>query len=325
VEFTISFFAGVVGQYDLSRRMMQPRVVIILINYNNEYHTIECIRSLNEVSYDNFRIVVVDNGSQRSSLEAVMNNCRDVELISAGANLGFAGGNNVGIRKALMMNADYVLLLNNDTLVDARFLDPLVNAMERNSTLGAVSGTICNHPDVDTIWYAGGTFVPWRAIGMHLHMNEPYPKVLTLTPAFVTFISGCLMLIRSSVLRSIGFFDEKLFMYFEDLEFSVRLLKNGYRLGYVPASRIYHKILHKGDTPFTVYYGIRSRLVLINSCLGGMIKVIAFSATVLTLTVRLIQWRLRSPNLYRAALMAIRDYRKDEYGAGAGATLRYPE
>src|SRR5260370_39937624 len=108
-------------------------------------------------------------------------------------------------------------------------------------------------------------------------------------------------------------------MYYEDLEYSLRLMRNGYRLKYVPESRIFHKIRHQANTPFTVYYGFRSRLILIGLCLTDSRKIIAWVSVVVTLMVRLVQWRIGSPRLFDAALRAIKDYYSGTYGIGAGS------
>ncbi len=304
---------------------MKPHIAIILVNYNNEYHTIECLHSLAKISYRNIHIIVVDNGSKDSSVESLRKEHAGVEIISAHKNLGFAGANNVGIQKALSMTVDYILMLNNDTVVDSGFLEPLVDAMEGDSTLGAVSGTICYHPDVNRIWYAGGEFLSWRAAVLHRYEGKEYQRVVGLTPTPITFITGCLFLMRADAVRKIGLLDEKLFMYYEDLEYSLRLQKNGYELKYIPSSRIYHKIKHQGNTPFTVYYGVRSRLVFMDLCLSGVRKIFARVTVIASILIRLIQWRISSPRLVHAAIVAIKDYRAGVYGIGWGSAIRYPE
>src|SRR5258707_6517474 len=221
-----------------SLTMPRPSVAIILINYNNEHHTIECIRSLRQISYNNFSILVVDNGSMQSSIDSL---CHEtgIELICAGVNLGFAGANNVGIRRALAVKSKYVLFLNNDSLVNPDFLELLIVALELDKGAGAAGGTVCYHPEITKVWYGGGHFVFWRGSGYHDYLNSSFDAIRKLPPKYVTFVTGCLMLVRASVFETVGLLDDRLFMYFEDVEFSFRLINSGFILLYVPRRRIY--------------------------------------------------------------------------------------
>ena len=291
----------------------QPSVALILLNYNSAHHTIDCLRSLENVLYENLRILVVDNGSTDDSLAAIRSASAGTEIIETGQNLGFAGGNNVGIKHLLASRPEYILLLNNDTLVEPDFLLQLVARMERDPGSGAAGGTICYHPEVDSIWYAGGDYVFWRATGIHRFLDKPRAIVDNLRTADVSFITGCLMLIRASVLEEIGLLDERFFMYTEDLEFSLRLMRAGHRLVYEPTAVIYHKIRHRGDTPLTVYYGLRSRLILVRYCVFGWKKLIASSYLAVVLSVKLVAWYWKKADLFRSGLMAVSDFRKGNF------------
>src|SRR5258707_1605009 len=154
-----------------SLTMPRPSVAIILINYNNEHHTIECIRSLRQISYNNFSILVVDNGSMQSSIDSL---CHEtgIELICAGVNLGFAGANNVGIRRALALKSKYVLFLNNDTLVNPDFLELLIVALELDKGAGAAAGNKGYFPRDAKGMHCGRRFVILWWTGYHEDLNH---------------------------------------------------------------------------------------------------------------------------------------------------------
>ena len=304
---------------------MRPDVVIILINYNNHGQTIECISSLNKCSYRNFKILVVDNGSEHPSIETVRKAHQNVEIVETGTNLGFAGGNNFGIRSALSKEPKYILLLNNDTIVEHDFLDALVDTLESDESIAVGGGMICYHPRTDTIWYGGGKFVFWRVTAVHSDMEQRADKQSALVSKDVTFITGCMMLIRTDVLKTTGLLDERFFMYCEDVEFCRRLVRLGYRLRYVPESKIFHKIHHGGETPFTVYYGVRSRFYLVEICLHGLEKYVGNIYLNCVTALKLLYWRKKRPELFQAASAGLRDFRRGITTRASNISLRYPE
>src|SRR5690349_12247575 len=142
--------------------MNLPKVTIIILNWNQPHYTLACLKSLQKISYPDFKVIVLDNGSVDDSLaqiEALLSQLNfEVELIANGVNLGFAEGNNIGIRQALKQEADYVLLLNNDTEVAPGFLEPLVEFAERKPEAGIVGPKIYYYDEPQRIWSAGGLF-----------------------------------------------------------------------------------------------------------------------------------------------------------------------
>jgi GT2 family glycosyltransferase len=188
------------------------------------------------------------------------------------------------------------------------------------------SGTICYFPQRDRIWYAGGRFVFWRGSSIHEHMDAQYDSLSESEAREVTFLSGCLMLFRTSVLQKIGFLNERLFMYFEDAEISVRAMRAGYRLLYVPNSRIYHKIHHQGLTPFTLYYGVRSRLIFIETVLSGWRRMLATTYFFAVLSVKMMKWYFTNRLLFKTVTVALQDYHSGVSDAGrVFSVARYPE
>lgn len=220
----------------------EPLVYVILVNYKGLQDTIECIESLKDITYKNYKIIVVDNASLDNSVEILKSTYSDeIILIDLKENLGFAGGNNEGIKLAVKENADYVLLLNNDTIVDKNFLQALVKRAEENEKTGIVGGKIYYFDDKNLIWYAGAKINSFtgstRHIGVDQYDEGQFNKVID-----VDYVTGCLMLLPVEVIKKVGMMNEEYFLYYEETDWSVRIKKAGYKLLYEPQSIIYHKV-----------------------------------------------------------------------------------
>ena len=219
---------------------MEPRVAIILVNYNGCKDTIECVQSLLEITYQNYTIFVVDNASTEE--KRVQDNLllqRNVRILQSNANLGFSGGNNLALQVAIKEGFDYILLLNNDTIVEADFLSELIHTAERDREIGIVAGKIYFYHDKQRIWAAGGEYS--RITGITVQYGGEEREELN-RPRDLTFATGCLMLIPCHVVEKVGLLEEKLFLYSEDTDYCQRVLDAGYRIRYVPTAKIYHKI-----------------------------------------------------------------------------------
>lgn len=243
---------------------VNKKVSIILVNYKNYNDTIKCLESLEKVNYPNMSIIVIDNNSEDDSLMILKKRENDkVKVLESGYNGGFAFGNNCGIRKALEDKSDYVLLLNNDTIVDCDFLAPLLRVAENDKSVGIVSSRIMFYPDIDRIWYAGGK-VDWdnlRAIhfGLKEKISEKYLQKST-----VDFASGCCMLISRNAIQETGLLPEEYFMYYEDMDYCIMVADKGFKIEYVPESVIYHCVSSSsgGDgSPFTIEWQARARRI----------------------------------------------------------------
>jgi GT2 family glycosyltransferase len=300
---------------------MNPQVITLILNYNQAQDTIECVQCLKESIYKNLEIIVIDNGSTDDSESIIRTAHQDITIVQTGSNLGFCGGNNFGINIAIKQNPKYILLLNNDTIVEPNFLEPMVSAMECDEKAAAAGGTICYYPDKQKIWYAGGKFVFWKASSLSNYSGKNIKSINKLRKQNVSFITGCMMLIRTNVLSSVGFLDEKFFMYFEDAEFSLRMIKAGFHLLYVPQSRIYHKIHNRSDQLLPMYFTVRNRLLLISIATYGLSRIIAKSYFFFTFTLKMIYLKTRKPKLYLAARYGLEDYRKKLFYEGRGLSL----
>lgn len=234
---------------------MTPALVfIVILNWNGWQDTVACVESCHRLIWPNFRIVIVDNGSIDGSEEFLRRRLTDVEIIQSGSNLGYAGGNNVGIQHAMNSGADYVWLLNNDTVADPEALPALVEAMETDPSAGIAGSKIYYHQDPHRIWFAGGIWAKGRLRLRHLgahKLDEGQFDELRETGS----VSGCSMLVRSAVIRNIGLMDESYFLYWEDTEWCAKALAKGYRVLFVPGSHIWHKVsASAGKSAFIQYY-----------------------------------------------------------------------
>ena len=242
---------------------MDKKVYIILLNYNGWKDTVECVKSLAVIKGTDTHIVVVDNCSTDDSVEKLKAELPDeVTLLQADENNGFSAGNNIGIRYALKNQADYVLLLNNDTVTDQDFLTPLVEFASRTPDCGCISSRIYYYYEKNKIWFDGGAFHPYNCRAEHYRFNEDGSTVTGIHEA--TFISGCCMLIPATVIRKIGLMDERYFLYVEDTEYSLRIQKAGYKLYWDADHHFYHKVSAStgNKSKLSQYYEIRNRYLI---------------------------------------------------------------
>ncbi|MCF7907242.1 glycosyltransferase family 2 protein [Patescibacteria group bacterium] len=146
---------------------LAKKVFIVIPHWNHREVLKDCLFSLQKIKYPNYKIVVSDNGSEDGSPDFIQKNFPEFFLLENKKNLGFAGGCNQGIKWSLKQGADYILLLNNDTIVAPDFLDKLVEAAEADKNVGIVGSKIYYYDQPKKIWFAGGDFIKWRASGKH--------------------------------------------------------------------------------------------------------------------------------------------------------------
>jgi GT2 family glycosyltransferase len=221
--------------------MTNPLVYIIVLTWNGKKDTLECLSSLKQLVYPNYRVLVVDNASVDGSTEQVKSQFPDVELIVNKDNFRFAGGNNVGIEYALSKNADYILLLNNDTIVDPNFITELVTTAESDSQIGIVGPKMYYYTDPKRIWYAGGKIEWWKGWISHIGIREIDNEQYCQTKE-TDFISGCCVLVKREVVETIGILDTAYYIYGEDVDWCIRAFRAGYRLMFEPRAKIWHKL-----------------------------------------------------------------------------------
>lgn len=312
---------------------INQKVAIVLLNYNGYKDTIGCFESLQAITYSKYNVIIVDNDSPDNSMENIadymsennieyisfdstvmaMNHLEKtpkVTLIKSSYNGGYGHGNNIGIKYALNNGADYILVLNNDTVVEPDFLEPMVQMCENDKNIGIASGKIYFYDRPDTIWFNGGKFSPCTAKVEHFNFNEKDVGQIPQEP--VTFISGCMWLIPKKVFEDVGFINEEYFMYVEDLEFCQRVLKKGYTLDVIKKGNVYHKVggITGGKySSFSVFWRTKNMNKLISTMESKLCRLSAYMIFNFKTIVQLI--RAKKISLLKDVSKAIFSFKKD--------------
>ncbi|MEX1238609.1 MAG: glycosyltransferase family 2 protein [Cyclobacteriaceae bacterium] len=251
---------------------MYPLVTIITINYNQLKLTCELLDSLRKIAYPAVEIIVVDNHSKEDPTSVITEKYPEAKLIVSAENLGFAGGNNLGIKAS---TGDYILFLNNDTEVHPDFLEPLVSLFESNAKAGAASSKILYHNSGETIQYAGSSSIdPFtgrsKSIGYGEKDNGQHNALRETELAH-----GAAMMVPRRAIDKVGLMPEFFFLYYEEVDWCESIKKAGYKIYFVPDSKVYHKesmSVGKGSTLKT-YYMTRNRVLYMRRNTTGLKKI----------------------------------------------------
>lgn len=325
------------------------RVAVIVLNWNGGETTLGCLRSLRLLDHQDVRTIVVDNGSIDDSVATIREQFPEVTLIQTGANLGYAGGNNAGIRVALDDAATrYLLLLNNDTHVHPRLVSEMVSIAEGSpgSEIYAPKIFYADRPDI--LWFAGGF---WDAHGYDFfHRGDGVADHHQFDDApDIDYASGCALFARREVVEHVGLLDERFFLMYEEADWCYRARKAGYRCRLAPRAMLWHKVSHSfggAQSPRIAYFSYRNRLLWAEKHLPMRSRVQMFVHVMLELTLpslrafpqrrtplsKRIYWLSRRRELfavsryrgivYRSGLRGVRDYLLRRFGdrvAGHGA------
>lgn len=297
---------------------MKPRVLILILCYNGVADTLACLASLAQITYPAADLLVVDNASHDGTPAQVRAQFPHCTVIETGANLGFASGNNVGLRYAQQQQYDYTLLLNNDTEVAPDFLDRLVAVAESDPAIGIVGPTITYYEQPTRIWSAGGT-IDWRRGRTFMRGIGEHDRGQYTAPTPVDFVTGAALLCKRAVLDRAGLLDDRFFMYYEETEWCVRAQRAGFRIMYVPDAKVLHKIpiADRIDKPYVAYYMTRNRLLFLQQTgapLMTWLNALLFQdlRTCVSYTVRP-KWRSRRANR-DAMLRGLRDFALQRWG-----------
>ncbi|NUN71129.1 MAG: glycosyltransferase family 2 protein [Bacteroidetes bacterium] len=232
-------------------------VFAVILNYRSMEMVLNCIAHLRSSDCSDMHLVVVDNDSQDGGVEELKQKEPGVTVIESPANHGYSAGNNIGIRYALDHGATHILILNPDTEVGPVFLRPLLEEADRDAAIGAVTCKVINK-QTGAIYPSGAHINPWFCAVV------PLDAVAVERRQSVTFISGCVMLVKAEVFNAVGLLNEEYFLYQEDVEFSSRVGQR-YSMHYVPSVSILH---HSGGgddlrsyTPLYLFYSTRNRFL----------------------------------------------------------------
>jgi GT2 family glycosyltransferase len=254
--------------------MVQPQVIAIVLNWNRVDDTQCCVLSLLQSDYSNLEVLVVDNGSDRVLYEQLQNTLPPVvHLLRSEENLGFAAGNNLGLRLALDRGADYALVINNDTIIDPAMIGQLVAAAEAQPEAGLLGPIIYYLNEPDLVWFAGyrfshGIYILRRG----LRLAPPLRSVEE-----VDFVSGCGMLMRRAMLERVGLFSGEYFMYYEDLDLCFRVKAAGFKILCVTGAQMWHAVSAStggAESPLKQYYQVKSSLIFYRKHSHGFKRVL---------------------------------------------------
>jgi GT2 family glycosyltransferase len=237
---------------------MRARVAVIVLTWNQRDLTLGCLHSLSEVEYPpaSLNIILVDNGSTDGTTQAVRQQYPEVQILEPGENLGFAEANNLGMRHALAQRPDYLLLLNNDTIVDPLFLTELIRVAEADPHVGIVGPKMYYYDQPDVIWCAGNAILWSTGRTVRLQAEQRDLEARNGSPYPVDFVTACAVAVKRQVVDEIGLLDPRFFIYYEEVDWCLRAAAHGYRAMVAPASRIWHKVSAAmgATSPATDYY-----------------------------------------------------------------------
>lgn len=240
---------------------------IVVLTWNNFVDTAECLESLEQLTYPRYNIILVDNGSTDGSIERLRSTFPEVEIIKNDRNLGYAAGNNVGIKHALSNGAEYVLILNNDTIVDRNLAAELLSTSRACNNLGILGCANYYYDSRERIQFSGG-IIDWRTgdvIDTTRHkINAGQFEALR----EVDTVAGSCLFIPASVIKALGNFDERYFLTFEESDFCCRAKKGGYRVYTCMNAMIWHKVSLTGKAQkkginILKYYAVRNRFLFL--------------------------------------------------------------
>ena len=224
-----------------SRSAISPSAAIVLLNYNGLEDTRKCLASLERITYRPLLVIVVDNGSQEDSTGILRLEFPWCAVIRSERNEGWAGGNNIGIRYALGKDAEYVILLNNDTVVSEELVSRLMDAARAHPEFGIIGPVINDMEYPDQVQTDGCMFNRKDAPGFF--QRKPVPLKRSHPPAIteVDIVNGCCMMISKRVFDTIGFINERFFLIHEESDFCLRAVEAGFRCGVIGESLVWHK------------------------------------------------------------------------------------
>lgn len=284
-------------------------LALVILHYSGLDDTRACLRSVRSTVRPSVLVYVVINGNGDDASLVLPQEFPWARVIVSEQNLGFAGGNNIGIHAALVAGAGYVALLNNDTVVESGFLEPLLSVFDEHPDAGMVTGPVLYAAPPNRIWSVGGTWGGWTALTRHALLGQPrtalFPEVRE-----TEYANGCFVMLSKACIEIVGLMDERYFLYYEDTDWCARARKAGFKIYYTPGPAVLHKVSAgtKGLRPLLRYYCDRNSLYFARQNLPWYAASVYLPVFVLRMAYRFANAMLhRDREAWRYALHTLRD------------------
>lgn len=295
----------------------RPRSVTVILNTNRRDDTLACLDSLEKATYKNNEIIVLDNHSQDGSVSAIRSAFPNVKIIELCDNRGYAGNNNVGIRAALEQGAEWIFVLNEDTILAPDCLPSLVTVGEADPRIGMLGPMVYHYDEPEVIQSAGGWMNRFWEAG-HIGQNVQDRGQFT-QPRPVEWLTGCSLLVRRGVIDQVGMLDERFFIYSEETEWCFRARKAGWRLVHVPQAKLWHKGVKRdySPSPSVIYYMTRNHFLMLAKHRAPLSAwLVAWGRTLRTMASWTVKPKWRNKRAYRDAMWrGTIDFLRHHWGA----------
>lgn len=326
---------------------LSPKIAIIILNWNGKRDSADCLESLTQLDYPHADIILVDNGSSDGSIPYLREHFPAIHYVELPHNLGFAGGNNAGIKYALTLGSDLFLLLNNDTVISPDFLTHFVRAFHSHPQVGILGASIYLFDQRDTLDHLGGM---WNKKAANVDLIGFREKRLSEGPCIpLDYVCGACMIFTKAVLDAIGFLEENYFLYWEENDYCLQAKKAGFGVMHCPQAKIWHKVSASvvGGKPHANYFWWRGRLLWISRHYTRREKFFLYLRVILPAFYKLYKinalkslqlsflkllrnqasWEKKAAKLQstKASLAGVRDYFCKQYGPGPSWIYKPPK
>jgi GT2 family glycosyltransferase len=305
-------------------------VAVVVVTWNGREDTLACLRSVTANQSAGVNVVLVDNASTDGTVDAVRDLFPEVHVIASHHNRGFAGGNNLGIIFALKeLDADFVMLLNNDTVIASNTITQLVADSTREASVGAVCPLIFFMDSPDLIWFGGASFDPKKGRSGRMTLYGHPGRVAPSQRVRIDRGVGAAMMVPRRVFEEVGLLDESLFFLYEDVELSLRMQSAGFSIWLAPEACVWHKVAgsQKGaaHTPTTAYYGTRNHLEICRRFAPlPMYRSLARTLVILTVHVAEVRFAEEKRQWLASVWDGFRDFRRANFGERSGSGTPKP-
>lgn len=248
-----------------------PKIIIVIINYNGLSDTIKCLESIERITYDNFEVILVDNGSKKDPIPFLKKKFKKIIFIRSKKNLGYTGGNNLGMRTACEYNPRYVFFLNNDTIVSTNILTELSRFLECNEKFGLIGPVNYYYRNINKISFYGGLLNRNNGLIKYLYKNC-YIQNVKEKVVECNFVEGSAIFIRTCLLKRIGGFFDGYFLTSEESEMCLKVSEMGYKLAVINSCAIWHKVSQSmiKESELINYFTFRNKLLFVNRNANNM-------------------------------------------------------